>query len=55
VAVAGTRRVRARRAPAGGNARRRRDGDLERFKQLIENRGEESGARRGEVQDGESR
>jgi uncharacterized membrane protein len=30
-------------------------GDLERFKQLIESRGEESGAWRGEVQDGESR
>ena len=27
-------------------------GDLERFKQLIESRGEESGAWRGEVQDG---
>jgi uncharacterized membrane protein len=30
-------------------------GDLERFKQLIENRDEESGAWRGEVQDGETR
>ena len=28
-------------------------GDLERFKQLIERRGEESGAWRGEVQDGD--
>ena len=28
-------------------------GDLERFKELIENRGEETGAWRGEVQDGE--
>jgi uncharacterized membrane protein len=28
-------------------------GDLERFKQLIESRGEETGAFRGEVQDGE--
>ena len=28
-------------------------GDLERFKQLIESRGEETGAWRGEVQDGE--
>jgi len=27
--------------------------DLERFKQLIENRGEETGAWRGEIQDGE--
>ena len=30
-------------------------GDLERFKQLIESRGEESGAWRGEVQDGETK
>jgi uncharacterized membrane protein len=30
-------------------------GDLERFKQLIENRGEETGAWRGEVKDGETR
>ena len=30
-------------------------GDLERFKQLIENRDEESGAWRGEVQEGEAR
>jgi len=30
-------------------------GDLERFKQLIENRDEESGAWRGEIQDGETR
>jgi uncharacterized membrane protein len=29
-------------------------GDLERFKQLIESRGEETGAWRGEVQDGET-
>jgi hypothetical protein len=29
-------------------------GDLERFKQLIESRDEETGAWRGEVQDGES-
>ena len=29
-------------------------GDLERFKQLIESRGEETGAFRGEVQDGET-
>jgi uncharacterized membrane protein len=29
-------------------------GDLERFKQLIESRGEKSGAWRGEVQDGET-
>jgi uncharacterized membrane protein len=29
-------------------------GDLERFKQLIESRGEETGAWRGEVRDGES-
>ena len=30
-------------------------GDLERFKQLIENRDQETGAWRGEVRDGESR
>jgi uncharacterized membrane protein len=30
-------------------------GDLERFKQLIESRGEETGAFRGEVQDGDKR
>jgi uncharacterized membrane protein len=30
-------------------------GDLERFKQLIENREEETGAWRGEVQDGETK
>jgi uncharacterized membrane protein len=30
-------------------------GDLERFKELIEGRGEETGAWRGEVQDGETR
>jgi uncharacterized membrane protein len=30
-------------------------GDLERFKQLIENRNEETGAWRGEVQDGETK
>ena len=30
-------------------------GDLERFKELIESRGEETGAWRGEVQDGETR
>ena len=30
-------------------------GDLERFKQMIENRGEETGAWRGEVQDGETK
>jgi uncharacterized membrane protein len=30
-------------------------GDLERFKQLIETRGEESGAWRGEVEEGEAR
>jgi len=30
-------------------------GDLERFKQLIESRGEETGAWRGEVQEGETR
>ena len=29
-------------------------GDLERFKQLIENRDEETGAWRGEVEDGET-
>ena len=29
-------------------------GDLERFKQLIESRGQETGAWRGEVQDGET-
>jgi uncharacterized membrane protein len=29
--------------------------DLERFKQLIENRGEETGAWRGDVQDGETK
>jgi uncharacterized membrane protein len=29
-------------------------GDLERFKQLIENRGRETGAWRGEIQDGET-
>ena len=29
-------------------------GDLERFKQLIENRGEETGAWRGEVEDGKT-
>jgi hypothetical protein len=29
-------------------------GDLEQFKQLIESRGEETGAWRGEVQDGET-
>jgi uncharacterized membrane protein len=29
-------------------------GDLERFKQLIENRGQETGAWRGEVQDGKT-
>ena len=30
-------------------------GDLERFKQLIENRNEETGAWRGEIQEGETR
>ena len=30
-------------------------GDLERFKQLIESRGEETGAWRGKVEDGETR
>jgi hypothetical protein len=30
-------------------------GDLERFKQLIESRGEESGAWRGEVRQGEAK
>ena len=30
-------------------------GDLERFKQLIENRGKETGAWRGEVQEGETK
>ena len=30
-------------------------GDLERFKQLIENRGEETGAWRGEVREGETK
>jgi hypothetical protein len=30
-------------------------GDLERFKQLIESRNEETGAWRGEVQDGDSK
>jgi uncharacterized membrane protein len=30
-------------------------GDLERFKQLIESRGEETGAWRGEVRDGETK
>ena len=30
-------------------------GDLERFKQLIEDRDEESGAWRGEVQEGEAK
>jgi hypothetical protein len=28
-------------------------GDLERFKQMIENRNEETGAWRGEIQDGQ--
>jgi uncharacterized membrane protein len=37
-----------------GVVKRQVRGDLERFKQLIENRNEESGAWRGKVQDGES-
>jgi uncharacterized membrane protein len=37
-----------------GVVKRQVHGDLERFKQLIENRGEETGAWRGEVKDGET-
>jgi uncharacterized membrane protein len=37
-----------------GVVKRQVHGDLERFKQLIENRGEETGAWRGEVNDGET-
>ena len=36
-----------------GVAKAQVHGDLERFKQLVESRGEETGAWRGEVQDGE--
>jgi uncharacterized membrane protein len=38
-----------------GVVKRQVHGDLERFKQLIENRDEETGAWRGEVQDGETK
>ena len=38
-----------------GVVQRQVHGDLERFKQLIENRGEESGAWRDEVKDGETK
>jgi uncharacterized membrane protein len=38
-----------------GVVKRQVHGDLERFKQLIENRGEETGAWRGEVKDGETK
>ena len=38
-----------------GVVKRQVRGDLERFKQLIENRGEETGAWRGEVREGETR
>jgi len=38
-----------------GVVKRQVRGDLERFKQLIENRDEETGAWRGEVQDGETK
>ena len=38
-----------------GIVKRQVHGDLERFKQLIESRDEETGAWRGEVQDGEAR
>src|ERR671910_3315791 len=38
-----------------GIVKRQVNGDLERFKQLIENRDQETGAWRGEVQDGETK
>ncbi len=38
-----------------GVVKRQVRGDLERFKQLIENRDDETGAWRGEVQDGETK
>lgn len=38
-----------------GVVKRQVRGDLERFKQLIENHGEETGAWRGEVRDGETK
>jgi uncharacterized membrane protein len=38
-----------------GVVKRQVHGDLERFKQLIENRDEETGAWRGEVRDGETK
>jgi uncharacterized membrane protein len=38
-----------------GIVKRQVHGDLERFKQLIENRGAETGAWRGEVEDGETK
>jgi uncharacterized membrane protein len=38
-----------------GVVKRQVRGDLERFKQLIENRGEETGAWRGEVREGETK
>jgi uncharacterized membrane protein len=38
-----------------GIVKRQVHGDLERFKNLIENRGEETGAWRGEVEDGETK
>jgi uncharacterized membrane protein len=38
-----------------GVVKRQVHGDLERFKQLIENRDEETGAWRGEVQEGETK
>jgi uncharacterized membrane protein len=38
-----------------GVVKRQVHGDLERFKQLIENRDEETGAWRGEVKDGETK
>ena len=38
-----------------GVVKRQVHGDLERFKQLIENRGEETGAWRGEVREGETK
>jgi uncharacterized membrane protein len=38
-----------------GVVKRQVRGDLERFKQLIENRGEETGAWRGDVREGETK
>lgn len=38
-----------------GVVKRQVHGDLERFKQLMENRGEETGAWRGEVREGETK